>query len=403
MNPQAYPIPSENLMREQKKRILDRIYAHHLRLWGGSKGNVFFISDQYPGVWMEHLYDGVAWADYMPAEREVSKHHIDVFLSKQTPEGQLPCYIWANEIGYGWTQECVSVGSVCLEAIRQNSEDRAFLNRCYRGVRGWVEWLANTHMTRGTGLIEMFCGYDTGHDNSARLRALKYPTEYTRDGQRMPGSVAPDDCDVLPMLAPDMNACFFGNLKALGDMADMLDLPAEAADWRKRAEIVRQKMFEHLWDEKDQYFYDVDKHGKKHKIRSIYITNVFSEGVMDYDLGNQVFDRYIANPREFWTPYLLPAVSISDPQWKQNLPGNSWGFYSQGLTALRSMRWMPKYGRTAEMEEIMRRWVSAWSHSTTTQFGQELHPITGEPSQCSQWYSSCMLYYLHAIRRLYGI
>jgi hypothetical protein len=162
-------------------------------------------------------------------------------------------------------------------------------------------------------------------------------------------------------------------------------------------------MFEYLWDEEDQFFYDVDKHGRKNKIRSIYITNVFSEGVMDYDLGNEVFDRYIANPKEFWTPYPMPAVSISDPLWVQNLPGNSWGFYSQGLTALRSTRWMPKYGRTAEMEEIMRRWVSAWSFSTTTQFGQELHPITGEPSQCSQWYSSCMLYYLHAIRRLYGI
>jgi hypothetical protein len=55
------------------------------------------------------------------------------------------------------------------------------------------------------------------------------------------------------------------------------------------------------------------------------------------------------------------------------------------------------------MEEIMRRWVSAWSYSDSTQFGQELHPITGRPSECSQWYSSCMLYFLHAIRRLYDI
>jgi len=71
MNANAYPIPSEALMRKQKQRILDRIYAHHLRLWGGSKGNVFFISDTYPGVWMEHLYDGVAWADYMYTEEDI--------------------------------------------------------------------------------------------------------------------------------------------------------------------------------------------------------------------------------------------------------------------------------------------------------------------------------------------
>ena len=263
MSNTSYPTPSAALMREQKQRILDRIYDHHLRLWGGSQGNVFFISDTYPGVWMEHLYDGVAWADYMPAEHEISKNHLDLFLTKQTPDGQLPCYIWENEVSYGWTQECVSVGSVCVEAIRQNPEDTAFLNRCYRAVTGWVNWQYNKRMTRGTGLVEMFCGYDTGHDNSARLKPLKYRQDYFRDGHRMPGDAAPDDCNVLPILAPDMNACFFGNLSALGEMADMLGLTAEAADWRRKAEDVRTKMFEYLWDEEDQYFYDVDRHGRK--------------------------------------------------------------------------------------------------------------------------------------------
>ena len=53
-----YPIPAKETLREQKKRILDRIYDHHLRLWGGSEGNVFFISDTYPGLWLEHTFDG---------------------------------------------------------------------------------------------------------------------------------------------------------------------------------------------------------------------------------------------------------------------------------------------------------------------------------------------------------
>ena len=205
------------------------------------------------------------------------------------------------------------------------------------------------------------------------------------------------------MLTPDMNACYLGNLRALAAMARMLGLPVEADVWEKKAEDVRRRMFEYLWDEEDQYFYDVDRHGRKRRIRSISITNVFSERVFDADLGNAVFDRYIANPAHFWTPYPMPAVAISDPTWVQKLDGNSWGFYSQGLTALRSMRWMPAYGREAEMEELMRRWVSAWSHSETTPFGQELHPITGQPSKCAPWYSSCMLYFLHAIRRLYDI
>ncbi len=408
-----YPVPSLDTLKAQKEMILKRIYDHHLRHWCGSEGNVFFISDTYPGCWAEHLYDGIAWANYMPAEHDVSKHHIDLFLDRQTEEGQIPCYVWANEIGYGQVQECVSIGSVCLEAIAQNPDDPAFLRKCYDAVSKWVNWFYEKRMTLGCGLVEMFCGYDTGHDDSARLGGytngayhldgIKYRGNRKIDGKTVNAGILVDDCAVLPILAPDMNACFFGNHMALAEMADLLGLATEAEVWRYKANIVREKMTEYLWDEDDRFFYDVDRNGNKRKIRSISITNVLSEGVLDKATAEAVYKRYIKNENEFWTPFPLPAVSSSDPGWIQNKPGNSWGFYSQGLTALRTMRWMPKMGHTDDMEELMRRWVSAWSRSQTTLFGQELHPITGEPSVCSQWYSSCMLYFLHAIRRLYGV
>lgn len=288
----SYRIPDRDTLKRQKEQILERIYGYHLRKWGGSLGNVFFISDTYPGVWLEHSYDGVSWADYMPSEHVVSKNHINLFLDKQTSEGQLPCYIWKDSIGYGWTQECVSIGSVCIEAIAQNPDDPSFLKKCYDAVSRWVNWLYRTHMTQGIGLIEMFCGYDTGHDNSARFGwdGFKYDRAHRIDGVIVNGAVAPTDSDVLPMLAPDMNACFFGNLTSLSKMAQMLGLPEEKEAWSKKAEDVRRKMFELLYDEKDMFFYDVDKNGNKRKIRNISITNVLSEGVMDKELANAVFD-----------------------------------------------------------------------------------------------------------------
>ena len=175
----------------------------------------------------------------------------------------------------------------------------------------------------------------------------------------------------------------------------------------QKAQGIKDRIFQYCYNTEDAFFYDVDKHGKQRKYLSCAIFHLFLEGVLDRKQDRAVIDaiykRHIKNPEEFWTAYPFPAVSSGDPRWVQNLPGNSWGFYSQGLTALRTLRWMPALGRTDDMEEIMRRWVSAWSRSTTTLFGQELHPLTGEPSKCSQWYSSCMLYFLHAIRRLYDI
>lgn len=243
--------PDKALLREQKESILDCIYQYHLRDWNGSDGKIFFISDTYPGVWMEHTFDSIVWGAYEPSQHEISRNQVRLFLNWQKPDGQFPCYVWKNEVGYGWTQEGVSFGSLCLEAVRLNPQDTSLLQDCYRACKSWDEWLCKTHMTRKTGLIEMFCGYDTGHDNSCRVNDLSYPGEFCPDG-----NIVPKDDTLLPILAPDMNAIFYGNRIALAEMAEKLNLPQEAAQWRTKAEDVKKKLFEYCYNEEDQFFYE---------------------------------------------------------------------------------------------------------------------------------------------------
>ncbi|NLO36080.1 MAG: hypothetical protein GX112_06985 [Clostridiaceae bacterium] len=49
---------------------------------------------------------------------------------------------------------------------------------------------------------------------------------------------------------------------------------------------------------------------------------------------------------------------------------------------------------------LMRAWVRALTASEDLVFTQELHPQSGALSKSSAWYSSSMLFYLHAVRRL---
>lgn len=390
--------PSMKTLNEKKEQILSRIYEHNLRPWSVSDGNIFMVSDTYPGVWLEHTYDAIAWASYMPGEQAISRNQVKLFMDLQKEDGQLPKHICKNDTGYASLQECVSFTTLAYEACLQNPDDIAFLEQCYDSCVKWDNWLTKYRMPHNKGLIEMFCGFDTGHDNSGRLWGLNYPCDYSDDARKFP----PDD-PILPILAPDMNAVFYGDRIGLSKLAAKLGKHKEAIEWQKKADAVKAALFENCYDFEDEFFYDVDRNGNKRKVKSCYITNLLSEGVVDFELGNRIFERHLHNPKEFWTPYPFPSVAIDDPVWIKKYSGNSWGYYSQGLTALRSLRWMEKYGRTAEMEEIMRRWVSAWCASETTMFGQELHPLTGEPSDCSQWYSSCMIYFLIAIRRLYGV
>ena len=69
--------------------------------------------------------------------------------------------------------------------------------------------------TRGTGLCEGFCTYDTGHDNSPRWKGM--PNRCTDNDSRL-CPAAPG----LPRLCPDLSATVFGGRVALAKMARIL-------------------------------------------------------------------------------------------------------------------------------------------------------------------------------------
>ena len=403
-----------------KKQILDRIRNHHVRKNIDHDGRLFLISTTYPGYWLEHLYDPIAWAKLFPEEKDIAVSQMELFLKNQREDGRLPAYILDNDlliripglckaytgketlpsgltVCYGQLQECVSVGSLCLDIWEMDQTvDLAWYYCC---CCKWDEWLCRNRMTRNKGLVETFCGFDTGHDNSGRFYTIKYPLHLCDIASNMPEGY-PVDCDRAPLISPDVNAVFYGNRMALGKMAELLGKNDEAEYWRQKAVEVKEKLIEICFDRETCFFYDVDKHDRKIPVKSVSITSLFCEHVLDFDLAEKIYRRYLENPMEFGTPYAFPGVSVSDETWRQTLSGNSWGYYAQGNVALRTTRWMEYYGKETRMREMMGAWLKAWCRPGILHFGQELHPITGDPSACSEWYSTTMLYLLHAMKTL---
>lgn len=403
-----------------RKQIIDRIQTEHIRTTPGHEGRLFLISTAYPGYWLEHLYDSLAWAKLFPEDKDLPTSQVRLFLENQREDGKLPSYILDNEIlsrspglcqaytgsdtcapgltvRYGQLQECVSAASLCLEAWEQ--DPAADLEWYYACCCKWDEWLCRNRMTRGLGLVETFCGFDTGHDNSSRFNSMRYPLGLCTMQSDMPAGY-PVDCDTAPLLSPDVNAVFYGNRIALGRMADLLGRQQEAEYWKRKAADVKKRLIELCFDPKSYFFYDLDKHHHKIPVKSVSVTSLFCEHVLDQDMADEIYRRYFANPTEFGTPYGFPGVSISDPTWLPNGKGNAWGYYAQGNVALRTTRWMEYYGKEKQMCKMMEAWLRAWCRPGILHFGQELHPITGEPSECSEWYSTTMLYLLHAMRKL---
>src|ERR1039458_8630621 len=93
------------------------------------------------------------------------------FFRLQRPDGQFPASIKTTENGFGQIQMVVPIAATALELFHI-TRDEAFLSVAYSACSRWDLWLRQFRDTRNTGLVEGFCTYDTGHDNSPRWNGI---------------------------------------------------------------------------------------------------------------------------------------------------------------------------------------------------------------------------------------
>ena len=252
--------------------------------------------------------------------------------------------------------------------------------------------------TRGTGLVEAFCTFDTGQDNSPRFAGVsdecpQHDAKLFTQGQS------------VPRLCPDLSASVYGARVALSAMASALGKREESQKWIESAEHIRGMIISKLWCEEDASFYDVDPEGRFVRVRSVANLRVLGEHVLRLDSSKErhmfsdLWTRQLHNPNAYWAKYPFPSIALDDPKFVRPVPRNSWGGASQALTALRTLRWMTHYGKNAEQHLLMHQWLEAIRRSGT--FAQQLDPDTGVFTQPDPGgYSPCALVFLHFARQL---
>lgn len=393
---------------------IDRLKNEHIRCFKDINSPLLLVSDQYPGLWLEHVYDSVILAQLEPEYLYLAENAINLFVDKQKENGHLPFVVKDRNkkqrttdqrtVIFSQIQECVSFFSLALD-VYEMSNDTAFLSKVYDAGKKWDNWLRTYRMTTQRGLIEMFVGFDTGHDNSSRFDGISCKGNYRVDGVIQEADKIPPDDGITPILAVDMNCNFYGNEKALAKMAKILGRNDEYQYWESSAAQIKKKLFEHCYDEKDAFFYDVDRNGNKRKYKSSAIFHLFMEKVLDKEadkeLISRIYKEHIKNPEEFWTPYPFPSMAMNDPSVKEHKEYNSWSYYNHSLIVLRCTRWMDYYGFGEDFDHICKKWVEACTGNyDNAKFNMEIDPVSGVPTKTSEWYSSSMIDYIYAVRRL---
>lgn len=361
-------------------------------------GPVLVEGSVYHGVWLEcapqegEVYDTVG----PEAARRPARNNHMVFFALQKEDGQLPCSVKEGGPEFGQIQMVVPIAATAWE-LAQRTGDHELLEKAYAACGRWDAWLRQYRDTRGTGLCEGFCTYDTGQDNSPRWKGFqnRCPDGDARKCPPGPG---------LPRLSPDLSATVYGGRMALAAMARALGKTDDADRWNEEAETIQGLIIEKLYDPVDGAFYDLDADNKFVKVRSSTILTVLGEHVVDPEVFETVWEKQVHNPKAFWTAYPFPSVALDDPQFVRPIPRNSWGGAAQALTALRAPRWMEHYGKIAEQCELMHAWVAAL-YRANGEFRQQMDPLTGEfttadPAGYSPAALVCLdfLWRLHAVR-----
>lgn len=378
-------------MQHKYREALDGL-QHNTQPVYGTTEPVLIEGGYYNGIWLEcGPLEALIYGRYAP-EVALASHRI--FFRNQRQDGYIPCTLLADRMLTGQIQSVVPIAATALETALLTG-DEGFLEEAYAACSRWDQWLAANRDSRGVSLTEAFCEYDTGHDNSPRFAGLPKQCPDARP------ELCPDAAG-LPYLAPDLSATLYGGRVALSTIADRLNRRAESEEWAAKAEHTRRSLMAYCFDPEEMMFYDLTRDNRWLRIRGDVLTRVLGERVVEQSLFEHIFERHIANPDSYWTPYPLPSIAIDDPRFDHHLPENSWGGPSQALTALRAPRWLEHYRKPSHLAHLMKQWLSALTASSD--FKQQLNPWTGVfIASSNHQYSPAMCIVIDFVRRLYGV
>jgi hypothetical protein len=358
-----------------------RVLADNVQILPHYAAPVLIEGADYAGIWQE--CGPLESLVYRPFRADVARNSHMMFFALQREDGQLPANNKRTETGFGQIQMVVPIAATAWELARITGDDE-LLHTAYQSCSRWDDWLVRHRNTRGTGLIEGFCTYDTGHDNSPRWTGManQCPNKDAKVCPPIPG---------LPRLCPDLSATVFGARVALAAMAKAMGKNEDAARWTESAEDIRQLILSKLYIPEDAAFYDLDAKGNFIRVRSDILSRICGEHVVDQKTFDSLWERQLHNPKAFWAPFPLPSIAMDDPQFVRPIPRNSWGGASQALTALRAPRWFEFYGKPAELAYLMDHWCEAIQRNVT--FRQQIDPMTGEFTQADQpsYSPTCLL------------
>ena len=345
----------------------------------------------YPGAWIESTATICTEVlDRFAPEVTAATHRR--FIDGQREDGLIPYKVTDLGPAFSQIQLVTPFARSVWRHYRLAGGDLGYLRACYDAMARMDGWLVRYRNTRGTGGVEAFCTFDTGHDLSPRFWHVPdrcFGGEASRVDPSVPW---------LPYVAPDLTA----NVACQRDYLALIaaELGEDPQPWRTLADASRAALWAQCFDEADRCFYDRDASGGFVRVQSDVLLRVLACEIGDGQFFADALERYLLNTRKFLSHYGFTSLALDDPRFDHDHTRNSWGGPVNFLAMLRAPEAFERHGHVAELAYVTAPVLAALADAD--RFPQCLDPWTGAAGFTSG-YAPAILWFLDAVERTHGI
>lgn len=314
------------------------------------------------------------------------------FADHQRPDGLIPYKVTADGPGFSQIQLVTPLARSVFNHHLLHPQESGWLRSMYDAMARYDDWIATHRDTRGTGGVEAFCTFDTGHDMSPRFW---FAPDRCLDGD---ATRFDPESPNLPYVAPDLTANIACQRTYLARIA--AELGEDPQPWLERADASRRALYEHCFDPGAAFFHDLDVHGRHVQVDSDVLLRVLACEQADESLFTEALRRHVMHTGRFLSHHGFTSVAMDDPRFDDDHTRNSWAGPVNMLTQIRAPHAFEHHGHLTELALVARPLLGALLQAD--RFPQCIDGWSGEVGFTSV-YAPSILWFLDAVERWSGI
>lgn len=372
------------------QKVIRELYGKNRRQSGEFTYTVPSL-DTYPYQWLwDSCFHAIVLRHFDIPQAKAEIHSL---LSRQFPNGMVPHMIYwerGAQINIDWGKgETSSITqppmiAYAVWSIFEKDGDVTFLESVYHELYHFYHYILNERDPHERHLAGIINPDESGEDNSPRFDAcLGLPPIHTFDENFKKRLLLVEENKKCKFDAPFCMKNFFWvkdvpfnvilaeNLRCLANIAGKLDRGYDAEYFNHERDALIQAMRD-LMIEDGLFWSTQGEDYRKIKVKTWAIFMPLFAKILSQEEARALVETHLKNPKEFWTTYPVPTVSMDEPSFnpKEFWRGPAWSavnwFIYKGLL---------NYGFIEEAEVIRKKTEELLHLSGAREY---FNPHTGE-------------------------